>query len=94
MNNYDIVETSIWVDCPFYHCLKKVYLRAIPDNQLYFCGGCDDSTGSKTCSKCISFITSLMENEEIKLTSDYFNDPLPPFNPEPIGSVSNPLHLK
>ena len=94
MSNFNVLESSVWVNCPFYNCLKKVYLRSIPEHHLFFCGGCDDANGTNCCNNCISFITSLMETKKIDFSDYVFIDPLLSSRPELIGTLTNPIQLK
>lgn len=95
MIEYDIIESFVWVECPLYHCLKKVYTYSIPNNHLYFCNGCDDLHNSKHCKQCTSLVTSLMINGKITPTTDILSELISPVPlPEPIGTLSNPIRLK
>lgn len=94
MNPRSIIETTVYVMCPLYGQIQKVYARSIPEKQLHFCNGCENMSGSQKCSDCVRIVTLLLQEEKIKMRHNTLDEILNQDSSESIGTYSNPLWLK
>ena len=88
MNNFGIVKSSVYVNCPIYKSVKKVYIESIPDVNLHRCTGCDDMCGLNSCTQCSDTILKLLSDNLLKVTNSFQEER------DDYGTFSNPLHLK
>ena len=94
MNQHTIVETTIYVVCPLYDRVQKVYARSIPEQNIHLCNGCDNISGSKVCDNCIYTLIALLRKGKIKVASYSLDDLLNKSSVGNLGTSTNPLWLK
>lgn len=95
MNQYGIVETTIYVFCPLDNQIRKVYARSMPDVNIHTCNGCDFLNGSNVCNNCINTVISLLQEGKIQTAHSHlgvFSEQLSTH--KAVGTSSNPLWLK
>lgn len=86
MSNYEIVQSSVYVHCPVYKCVKKVCISSIPDVNLHRCSGCNDASDLTSCTRCSDTILKLLTNHSLIVTDSFQQV-------SDFGTLSNPIRF-